>query len=81
MLQIYNTKTREKEDFKPLSSRETKVYYCGPTPYNFAHVGNLKAYLGNDMIVRTLRFLGHEVKTTMNVTDIDDKTIRASQAA
>lgn len=81
MLQIYNTKTRKKEDFKPLSSRETKVYYCGPTPYNFAHVGNLKAYLGNDMIVRTLRFLGHEVKTTMNVTDIDDKTIRDSQAA
>jgi len=81
MLQIYNTKTRQKEDFKPHSSREVKVYFCGPTPYNFAHIGNLKAYTGNDMVIRTLRFLGYDVKTTMNITDIDDKTIRDSQAA
>ncbi len=80
-MQIYNTKTRQKEEFKPLSSRGVKVYYCGPTPYNFAHIGNLKAYTGNDMVVRTLRFLGYDVNTVMNITDIDDKTIRDSQAA
>jgi len=80
-MHIYNTKSREKEEFKPLSSRGVKVYYCGPTPYNFAHIGNLKAYTGNDMVVRTLRFLGYDVNTVMNITDIDDKTIKNSQEA
>ncbi len=78
-LEIYNTLTLTKERFKPLKQDEVKVYYCGPTPYNYAHIGNLRAYLFEDFVIRTLRFLGYRVRTVMNVTDIDDKTIRDSQ--
>lgn len=78
---INNTKTRSLEEFKPLSSREVKVYYCGPTVYNYAHIWNLRAYVFEDIVVRTLRFLGYNVSTTMNITDVDDKTIRDSQEA
>ncbi len=79
MLKIYNTLSRKKEKFKPVKQDSVKVYYCGPTPYNYAHIWNLKSYVWNDMIVRVLKFLGYDVTTTMNVTDIDDKTIRDSQ--
>ena len=78
-LEIYNTLTLTKERFKPLKQDEVKVYYCGPTPYNYAHIGNLRAYLFEDFVIRTLRFLGYRLRTVMNVTDIDDKTIRDSQ--
>ncbi|MBC7498886.1 cysteine--tRNA ligase [Candidatus Gracilibacteria bacterium] len=78
-LHLYNTLTRTLERFKPLRQEEVKVYYCGPTPYNYAHIGNLRNYLMDDIIVRTMRFLGYKVRTVMNVTDIDDKTIRDSQ--
>lgn len=78
-LHIYNTLSRTLEKFKPLKQDEVKVYYCGPTPYNYAHIGNLRAYLFEDFVIRTLRFLGYRVKTVMNITDIDDKTIRDSQ--
>ena len=78
-LHLYNTLTRTLERFKPLKQEEVKVYYCGPTPYNYAHIGNLRNYLMDDIVVRTLRFLGYRVRTVMNVTDIDDKTIRDSQ--
>lgn len=79
MLHIYNTLTLEKEKFKPLRQEEVKVYFCWPTPYNFAHIGNLKTYIFEDYIIKSLKFLGYKVKTTMNITDIDDKTIRDSQ--
>ncbi len=78
-MQIFNTLTLQKERFKPLKQEEVKVYFCGPTPYNFAHIGNLKTYIFEDYIIKTLRFLWYKVKTTMNITDIDDKTIRDSQ--
>lgn len=78
-LHIYNALTRELERFKPLKQDEVKVYYCGPTPYNYAHIGNLRAYLFEDFVIRTLRFLGYKTRTVMNITDIDDKTIRDSQ--
>ena len=78
-LHLYNTLTRSLERFKPLKQDEVKVYYCGPTPYNYAHIGNLRSYLFEDFVIRTLRFLGYKVKTVMNITDIDDKTIRDSQ--
>ena len=78
-MQIYNTLTKEKEKFKPLKQDKVKVYFCGPTVYNYAHIGNLKTYTGNDIVVRSLNFLGYPVETTMNITDIDDKTIRDSQ--
>lgn len=78
-LQIYNTPSRSIETFKPLRQEKVKIYYCGPTPYNSAHIGNLRNYLNNDLIVRSLRWLGYRVETVMNITDIDDKTIRDSQ--
>ena len=81
MLQIYSTLTRTLAPFKPLSQLEVKIYYCGPTVYNYAHIGNLRAYLFEDFVVRSMRFLGYKVRTTMNITDIDDKTIRDSQRA
>jgi len=80
-MQIFNTKTREKEKFKALKSDKIKVYYCGPTVYNYAHIGNLKTFVFEDIVVRTLRFLGERVETTMNITDVDDKTIRDSIAS
>jgi cysteinyl-tRNA synthetase len=78
-LHLYNTLTRTLEKFKPLKQDEVKIYYCGPTPYNFAHIGNLRAYLFEDFVIRSMRYLGFKVKTVMNITDIDDKTIRDSQ--
>lgn len=80
-MKIFNTKTRKLEEFKPLGSREVKVYYCGPTVYNHAHIWNLRTYVFEDVVVKTLRYLGYPVHTVMNITDIDDKTIRDSVAA
>lgn len=78
-MEIFNTKTRKKEIFKPLSQREVKVYYCGPTVYNYAHIWNLRAYVFEDIVIKSLKFLWYNVKTVMNITDVDDKTIRDSQ--
>lgn len=81
MLHLYNTLSREIELFKPLDSSGTvKVYCCGPTVYNYIHIGNLRAYLFEDFVIRSLRFLGYRLDVTMNITDIDDKTIRDSVA-
>ncbi len=81
MLKLYNTLTRQKEPFKPKRQDNVKVYFCGPTVYNYAHIWNLRAYVFEDLIIKTLRFLGYNVSTLMNITDIDDKTIRDSQKA
>ena len=78
-LHLYNTLTRTLEPFKPLKQDGVKVYYCGPTPYNYAHIGNLRNYLMDDFVVRSMRFLGYKVKTTMNITDVEDKIIRDSK--
>ncbi len=81
MLEVYNTLTRKKEIFKPKNSENVKIYYCGPTVYNYAHIGNFRAYIFEDVIIKTLQFLGYKTNTTMNITDVDDKTIRESQKA
>ncbi len=78
---IYNTLTRKKELFKPLRQPEVKLYYCGPTVYNNAHIWNLKTSVVEDVVARGLKFLGYQVTATMNITDVDDKTIRDSMAA
>lgn len=80
-MKIYNTLSRNLENFKPLRYPEVKLYQCGPTVYNHAHIWNLKTSLVEDMVARSLKFLGYKVKITMNITDIDDKTIRDSIAA
>lgn len=81
MLQVYNTLTREKEIFKPVKEGEVSIYACGPTVYNMPHIGNYRTFLMTDNIARTLEYFGYRVKLVMNITDIDDKTIRDSKAA
>ena len=80
-MKIFNTLSRRKEEFKPLRNPEVKLYQCGPTVYNNAHLGNLKTSVVEDVVARTLNFLGYQVTVTMNITDVDDKTIRDSVAA
>jgi len=77
-LKIYNTLTRKKETFKPIKKDEVGMYSCGPTVYNYAHIGNFRTYLLNDLIRRTLTFMGYNVTHVMNLTDVDDKTIKGS---
>ena len=78
MLKLYNTLTRKKEDFIPLEKGKVSMYSCGPTVYDYAHIGNLRAYLASDILRRYLKFLGYKIKQVMNLTDVDDKTIRRS---
>jgi len=78
MLKVFNTLTRKKEEFKPIKKGKVGFYSCGPTVYNYAHIGNLRTYIFNDILKRTLGFLGLKVNHVMNVTDVDDKTIRGS---
>ncbi len=79
MLKIYNTLTRKKEIFKPIEKGVVGMYSCGPTVYNYAHIGNLRTYIFNDILKRSLIYLGYKVTHVMNITDVDDKTIKASE--
>ncbi len=78
-LKIYNTLTRKKEMFKPLKKGQVGMYVCGPTVYDFAHIGNFRAYLCADILRRYLEYSGYKVKQIMNLTDVEDKTINRSQ--
>ncbi len=78
-IKFYNTLTRQKEDFSPIDLKEVRMYTCGPTVYNYAHIGNYRAYIFADTLKRFLKYEGYNVKHIMNITDIDDKTIRDSQ--
>jgi len=79
MLKLYNTLTRKKEAFKPIKNKEVGMYSCGPTVYDFAHIGNLRAYIFSDILRRYFEYLGLKVKNVMNLTDVDDKTIKRSR--
>ncbi len=79
-LMFRNTLTNKKEEFIPIEPGKVGLYTCGPTVYNFAHVGNFRAYMFEDLLRRFLKFKGFDVTQIMNLTDIDDKTIRDSQA-
>ncbi len=76
---LYNTLTRQKEKFVPINKDEVRMYTCGPTVYNYAHIGNYRAYIFADILKRVLLYGGYKVKHIMNLTDVDDKTIRESQ--
>lgn len=78
-LKLYNTLTDKKEKFIPIKPPEVKLYQCGPTVYGVAHIGNLRTYIANDILRRTLEHNGFKVKQVMNITDVDDKTIRRSR--
>lgn len=69
-MKIYNTLTRQKEEFKPNDDKEVRMYTCGPTVYNYAHIGNLRAYLFMDTLRRTLKYNGYTLKHVMNITDV-----------
>jgi cysteinyl-tRNA synthetase len=76
---FFNTLTRKKEKFEPLEEGKAKIYTCGPTVYDFAHIGNFRAFLFEDLLKRWLSQRGYKVTHVMNLTDIDDKTIKGSQ--
>jgi cysteinyl-tRNA synthetase len=80
-LTFYNTLSRKREEFTPIETGKVGMYTCGPTVYNYAHVGNFRAYMFEDLLRRTLEYLGFDVNHVMNITDVDDKTIRDSQQA
>lgn len=79
MIKIYNTLTRKKEVFQPLEQGRVKMYVCGPTVYNYIHVGNGRSVVSFDTIRRYLEYRGYEVDYVMNFTDIDDKIIRTAK--
>ncbi len=88
-LRLYNTLSRQIQDFIPLKSGHVGLYCCGPTVYNFAHIGNFRTYIFEDILVRTLRMMGYDVKHVMNITDIghlsgdgddgEDKMLKSAQ--
>jgi cysteinyl-tRNA synthetase len=79
MIKIYNTLTRKKEVFTPLEEGKVKMYVCGPTVYNYIHIGNGRSTVSFDTIRRYLEFRGYEVNYVSNFTDVDDKIIRAAK--
>lgn len=80
-LRFFNTLTRRLEEFEPLSPPDVKMYTCGPTVYDYAHIGNFRAYVWEDLLRRYLKFKGFRVTQVMNLTDVDDKTIRGARQA
>ena len=80
-IRFFNTLTRQVEEFTPREPGLVRLYTCGPTVYNFAHIGNFRAYVFEDLLQRHLEFRGYRVDRAMNLTDVDDKTIRGCRAA
>lgn len=76
MLKIFNTLTREKEEFKSITPNQVNMYVCGPTVYNYIHIGNARSIVAFDTVRRYLEFLGYNVKFVSNFTDVDDKMIK-----
>ena len=80
-LKLFNTLTREKETFVPLRAGEVRMYSCGPTVYNYPHIGNLRTFLWSDLLRRYLEWRGLRVTQVMNITDVEDKIIREANKA
>jgi cysteinyl-tRNA synthetase len=77
-IRYYNTMSRKLEEFVPLQEGEVRLYTCGPTVHDYAHIGNFRTYLWEDLLRRHLEYRGYAVRQVMNITDIDDKTITKS---
>ena len=75
-MKIYNTLTKQKEDFVPLEENKVKMYVCGPTVYDYIHIGNARPYVIFDTIRRYMEYKGYEVNYVQNFTDVDDKIIK-----
>ncbi len=80
-MKVYNSLTRRVEPLVPLADNTIRLYTCGPTVYNFAHIGNFRAYTFEDVLRRVVQFNGMKIRQVMNLTDVDDKTIRGANAA
>ena len=77
-MKIYNTLTRKKEEFKPIEEGKVRMYVCGPTVYNYIHIGNARPMIIFDTFRRYLEYKGYEVTYVSNFTDVDDKIIKAA---
>ncbi len=77
-MRIYNTLSRQVEEFIPLEGNKVRMYFCGPTVYDFAHIGNFRTFVMSDILHRYLKFRGYDVTFVMNLTDVDDKTIKGA---
>ncbi len=77
-LRLYNTLSRSIEPITPSDGQTVRMYTCGPTVYNYVHIGNLRSYITADLLYRTLKFDGYQVDYVMNITDVDDKTIKGT---
>ena len=80
MLRFFNTLTRQVEEFQPIEEGKVKMYICGPTVWNFAHIGNFRTFIFGDVLRRYLKFKGYEVTHVFNLTDIDDRIINEAKA-
>ena len=80
-MKVFNSLTRRVEPLVPLAENTIRLYTCGPTVYNFAHIGNFRAYTFEDVLRRVVQFNGMKIRQVMNLTDVDDKTIRGANAA
>ena len=80
-LRLYNTLSRQIETFEPLQAGKVSLYTCGPTVYHYAHIGNFRTFLFEDLLRRWLEASGYDVFHVMNLTDVDDKTINRATAA
>lgn len=79
-LKLFNTETRAKETLSPMHDKQIMMYTCGPTVYNFAHIGNFRTYIFEDLLRRAIKFFGMTITQVMNLTDVDDKTIKGAIA-
>src|SRR5512139_3808049 len=75
-LQFFNTLSRSVQEFVPIAPRQVGMYCCGPTVYDFAHIGNWRTFVFSDLVRRYLQFRGFAVRHVMNITDVDDKIIK-----
>jgi len=80
-LHLYNTLSGEAEDFQPLQDNEVRMYSCGPTVYDYGHIGNFRTFIAVDILRRFLRQSVYKIRHVMNITDVDDKIIRNSAQA
>jgi cysteinyl-tRNA synthetase len=81
MLRLRNTLTRTQEDFQPLEGNTVRMYACGPTVYDYGHIGNFRTFVSVDVLRRYLKYAGYQVQHIMNITDIEDKIIRGMLAS
>lgn len=79
-LKLFNTESRQKETLKPIKDNHVRMYTCGPTVYHYAHIGNFRTYTFEDLLRRTIKFFGMKITQVMNLTDVDDKTIKGAIA-